>query len=997
MAEGLTIGRMLINNALPEELQDSSRVLNKKSTQALFQELASKYPDKYVEILHKLNSVSRIAGTEYGGIASIRLKDLKLPPRIKEYRKEIRNKVDNIAQDPSLTKEQKNDKIVNYMRRVMPTIQKNLQAELKGRDNSFALGLEQGFRGNPTQIAQLLFGDMLVADHKGRAIPIPGLHGYGEGVTPSEYWAGSYGSRKGYCLDENTLVRMADMSVKAIKDIQVGEEVLGADISGSTFPTKVVNVYNNGIKDVNRYTFRVGRMDSFVTLEATEDHQVLAVFKEGSRRPELRTPSKLPLSQARRTFSMVPAGPTEDNREESQPWALLLGALLGDGHLSRQNSVTLSSVDISFIDHLRSELAPEALTLRYKERKRASGMPSCEYAIVQETQTYIGAGFRNPMKQWLDQFNLLGKRSWEKDIPREVFSWSSADVAKVIYGLFETDGYCRRSSANSAFPCVGWELTSKPLLESLKELLETRFGIYTTTISTIPQSTTKSISYGYVISASRASYSLRVSSRTSVERFVRYIAHDWGNKGRKLLSMMEDAPESPRDDRLMFSFKTKEYLGERQTYDIEVAHEDHLFVLANGMVVSNSDVQFATAKTGFLGKQLALMAQRLKVTGEDCGADSLGIPMSGDDTESIGSVLSKEVNGIPAGTVISKKHLPALEGNQLLVRSISTCQQDKGICQKCAGQRDQGKFPPVGSYVGISSARTISEPLTQLGLSSKHSGGVVGLNDQTVTGFDEINQFLQIPKNFKGGAVLAPLDGRVKTIAKAPQGGQYMHVGDEQIYIPEGREIQVVKGQDVEAGDVLTTGTPNPSEIARYKGLGEGRSYFINKFYDILKDNGVPTHRRHVDVLARAFFDKVKITNPDGLSGHTMGDVISYSELQKGYKPRAGFQERAPGRSVGWYLERPVLHYTIGTKITDKVAKNLAANKITKLPVHKEDPGFEPEVVRLMAVTGSDPDWKTQLAGFNIKKNFYKAVRRGSESPTDNTSYVPKLLDPTRL
>jgi hypothetical protein len=608
MADNLTIGRLLVNNAIPERLRDVERVFNKDGSSDFFRTLATDHPEEYIEVLHKLNGIARIAGTEYGGIASVRLQDLRLPPRIKEYRKEVRAKVAAIAQDPTMPRNEKNEKIVAYMRKVMPTIQKNLNEELKGRDNSFALGLEQGFRGNPVQIAQLMFGDMLVADHKGRAIPIPGLHGYGEGVTPSEYWAGSYGARKGYY-----------------------------------------------------------------------------------------------------------------------------------------------------------------------------------------------------------------------------------------------------------------------------------------------------------------------------------------------------------------------------------------------------DTQFATAKTGFLGKQLSLMAQRLKVTGEDCGADDVGIPVSGDDTEMLGSVLSRDVEGVAKGTVLEKKHLPALQGKQLLVRSVSTCQQDPGICQKCAGQRDQGKFPAVGAYVGISSARTISEPLTQLGLKSKHVGGVVGLNDQTVSGFDEINQFLQIPKNFKGGAILAPMHGKIRAISKAPQGGQYMHVGDQQLYVPEGIDIQVTKGQDVEAGDVLTSGTPNPAEIAMHKGLGEGRAYFINKFYDILKDNGVKTHRRHVDILARSFFDKVQITRPEGIMGHTMGDIVSYSELQKGYQPRKGFQDRAPGRSVGWYLERPVLHYTIGTKVTPKVANYLKDNQVSNLQVHREDPGFEPEVIRLMGVSGADSDWKTQLAGFNLKKNFIKSVRTGAESKTDNTSYVPSLLDPTRL
>ena len=609
MGNSTTLGRLLVNRVVPKDMRDPERVFDKKDANVFFQDLAEEHPDEYVDVLRRLSDISRMVATEYGDTASLRLRDLKLPPRTKQYRNELRSRIHGIAQDPGLTSEQKNDKIVATMRKAMPTIQKTLETEVFSRDNAYGDSIKHGFRGSPVQLTQLLFGDMLVADHKGRPIPIPGLHGYGEGVTGPEYWAGAYGARKGY-----------------------------------------------------------------------------------------------------------------------------------------------------------------------------------------------------------------------------------------------------------------------------------------------------------------------------------------------------------------------------------------------------SDVQFATAKTGFLGKQLSAMSQNIRVTGKDCGAKGVGTLVTGDDPEIIGSVLAKETKGLPAGTAITKKHLSALRGAQPLIRSLDTCQQKEGVCQLCAGKRDQNKFPTEGSYIGVDAARVISEPMTQeLGLSAKHVGGVIGLNSDNISGFDEVNQFVQVPKAFQGAAVLAPVEGRVRSIKKAPQGGHYLYVEDQELYVPPERKIEVSPGDSVEAGDTVTDGTPHPAEIAGYKGLGEGRQYFQTKFYDILKKNGVPTHRRNVEVLSRAFFDKVRVTNPDGVLGYRIQDIIPYGELQREYSPRTGAEQLRPKRSTGMYLERPVMHYTIGTKVTPKVAAFLEKQGIDSVVAHKEHPGFEPYVVRAMGVPGADPDWKVGLSGFGLKKSFLEAARMGAGSKKESTSYVPSVMDPSRI
>lgn len=76
------------------------------------------------------------------------------------------------------------------------------------------------------------------------------------------------------CLEENTEVRMADGKVKKIKDIEPGDMVLGADKNGNTFPVKVLNKFDQGMQNVNSYTFKTSDYKE-ATVICTPEHKFL--------------------------------------------------------------------------------------------------------------------------------------------------------------------------------------------------------------------------------------------------------------------------------------------------------------------------------------------------------------------------------------------------------------------------------------------------------------------------------------------------------------------------------------------------------------------------------------------------------------------------------------------------------------------------------------------------------------------------------------------------
>lgn len=80
----------------------------------------------------------------------------------------------------------------------------------------------------------------------------------------------------GLCLEESTLIRMADGSTKMIKDIEPGEYVLGSNKDGTEFvPVKVLNNFYRGLKQCIEIKLTTNRTKKEITEQVTEDHKFL--------------------------------------------------------------------------------------------------------------------------------------------------------------------------------------------------------------------------------------------------------------------------------------------------------------------------------------------------------------------------------------------------------------------------------------------------------------------------------------------------------------------------------------------------------------------------------------------------------------------------------------------------------------------------------------------------------------------------------------------------
>ena len=406
--------------------------------------------------------------------------------------------------------------------------------------------------------------------------------------------------------------------------------------------------------------------------------------------------------------------------------------------------------------------------------------------------------------------------------------------------------------------------------------------------------------------------------------------------------------------------------------------------------------KISVAQGGYGSKQFARALMPLQVVEADCETVN-GIDILVSDRESVGAFLAKGVEGHNRNNEVTSKMLGDLKSKgvaRITIRSPMTCQSNKkhhsgGLCQMCVGRREKG-MAAMDSYVGLVAGTAVAEPLTESAMKARHSGGAAtSLGGQQ--GFKLINQLANIPKTFIGKAPLAQEDGIITKLEPAAAGGYFISVNDHEHYIGLDQEAKFKLGDRVEQGEVLSSGLIDPGEVVQYRGIGDGRKYYMEAMKKAFDDSGLPVNRRNFELIAKAAIDHVRVTDPEGLGDYLPDQVVAYSAIEKDYEARQDSKELRLDIAYGKYLEKPELHYTIGTKVTSAVIKHLREHKIESVLANDNPPHFEPAMVRLVDVPEHHDDWMHVLNSTNLAKRFVNLVNRGATSDTKGASPIPGL------
>ncbi len=80
--------------------------------------------------------------------------------------------------------------------------------------------------------------------------------------------------------------------------------------------------------------------------------------------------------------------------------------------------------------------------------------------------------------------------------------------------------------------------------------------------------------------------------------------------------------------------------------------------------------------------------------------------------------------------------------------------------------------------------------------------------------------------------------------------------------IPKWRHVTVFEGENVEKGETIADGPPDPQDILRLLGVDALANYIVNEVQDVYRLQGVKINDKHIEIIVRQMLRKVLITDP---------------------------------------------------------------------------------------------------------------------------------------
>ena len=128
----------------------------------------------------------------------------------------------------------------------------------------------------------------------------------------------------------------------------------------------------------------------------------------------------------------------------------------------------------------------------------------------------------------------------------------------------------------------------------------------------------------------------------------------------------------------------------------------------------------------------------------------------------------------------------------------------------------------------------------------------------------------------KDPAIISDIDGEV-VIGGLHRGLRKISVvsGSESYdyFVPRGKQLNVVGGEQVQAGDQLTIGSPVLHDMLRILGPDVVQSYLVDRIQQIYRLTGVDINDRHIELIVRQMMRKVRVVDA-GDSDFLVGDRV---------------------------------------------------------------------------------------------------------------------------
>lgn len=346
--------------------------------------------------------------------------------------------------------------------------------------------------------------------------------------------------------------------------LKVGDEIWNPD--GKT--TKVLEIYEQGFKDVYKLTLADGR-----SVRCGADHLWEVVCANNHFKHNVLTTHDLLNNGLYNQCTVkgkrynaykyyLPAiEPLQYNEKQQNIPAYVLGALLGDGALTKRTP-KISSIDQEILDRIQYLLG-DGFEFKYDPTT------SCEYRIIDKERFMHKDEFENGqygvnrLHRWIDDLGLCVSCAY-KFIPDQYKYGSIEQRYELIRGLMDTDGYVSKDGGMS------FVNTSKQLIDDFVEVLRS-LGILCSVSKRAPGK--GGVRNGRAIFGTKFSYVVYIKGNSDIFHLSR--KRNRIRKNRKFSNKV--------------AITNIEYLGEQEKQRcIFVSNENHLYLTRDYIPTHNS-------------------------------------------------------------------------------------------------------------------------------------------------------------------------------------------------------------------------------------------------------------------------------------------------------------------------------------------------------------------------------------------------------------------------
>ncbi|MFH2038156.1 MAG: DNA-directed RNA polymerase subunit beta' [Chloroflexota bacterium] len=220
-----TVGRVIFNRILPEQVQFINDRLEKGGVKDLIAEI---YELAGQEVTTDAADAIKTLGFEFAmrSGTTLSVADITIPPEKVEIVDQALSDVEMIDKDfrrGLLTEQEQNERTIQVWQKTTSDVSLAVKKYMDPDGNLATMANSGATKGGFSQLSQLAGMRGLMADPSGRIIPYPIRSNFREGLTALEYFMSTHGARKGLA---DTALRTADAGYLTRRLVDIAQDVI---------------------------------------------------------------------------------------------------------------------------------------------------------------------------------------------------------------------------------------------------------------------------------------------------------------------------------------------------------------------------------------------------------------------------------------------------------------------------------------------------------------------------------------------------------------------------------------------------------------------------------------------------------------------------------------------------------------------------------------------------------------------------------------------------